>query len=482
MPIAALLFGSGLAALVYQIAWQRELRLVFGSSTAASAAVLTIFVGGMGAGGLLLGRRADAHPRPLRLYAALELGVAASAALTPPLLDLARAAYLRLGGVIALGPVGGTALRLSLAALVLAAPTVLMGGTLPAAVRGVQSDADARRRTVGLLYGANTLGAVTGCLLATFWLLERLGTRATLWAACAVNAAVALAALRAGRSAPCPEDPPPPAELAAPPSPAPRFVLAAAGVVGFAFFLLELVWYRMLGPLLGGTVFTFGLILAVALLGIGAGGLAYGRFGAGWPATLRLLALSCLVEALGAAIPFALGDRLALVALALRPEGGARLAGYLPGWVAVTAIVALPASFAAGVQYPLLIALLGRGRRSVGAQVGLAAAFNTAGAMAGSLSGGFALLPLLSATGCWRAAAALLTALGLTALGLSWRVERASDDGAASGPGSGWTRAASPAARWPPRSRSRRSRASPPSAPRPRGDPAPSAQAASSAR
>ncbi len=194
MSVAAILFGSGLSALVYQIAWQREFRLVFGSSTAASAAVLTIFIGGMGAGSLLLGRRADAHPRPLRLYAALELGVAVTAAFTPPLLDLARATYLRLGGALALGFAGATVLRLGLAALVLAAPTLLMGGTLPAAVRAVQSDADARRRTVGLLYGANTLGAVTGSVLSTFWLLERLGTRATLWSACAANAAVALAA------------------------------------------------------------------------------------------------------------------------------------------------------------------------------------------------------------------------------------------------------------------------------------------------
>jgi spermidine synthase len=428
VSVAALLFGSGLSALVYQIAWQREFRLVFGSSTAASAAVLAIFIGGMGAGGLLLGRRADAHPRPLRLYAALELGVAVTAALTPPLLDLSRAAYLRFGGALTLGFAGATALRLALAALVLAAPTLLMGGTLPAAVRGVQSDADPRRRTVGLLYGANTLGAVTGSVLATFWLLERLGTRATLWSACAANAAVALVAmlLSFGDASNPKADPAPEVATSAP---APRaFVLVAAAVVGFAFFLLELVWYRMLGPLLGGSVFTFGLILAVALAGIGAGGLAYARFGEGRPATLRGFALTCLAEALGVAIPFALGDRIALVALALRPEGVVRLVAYLPGWIAVAAIVVLPAAFAAGAQYPMLIALLGSGRRGVGAQVGAAAACNTAGAMAGSLSGGFVLLPLLSATGCWRATAALLTALGLVALVLAARTEGARAD------------------------------------------------------
>jgi len=69
--VAPLLFGSGLCALIYQVVWTREFRLIFGASTAASAAVLAIFIGGLGIGGLLLGKRADQHPRPLFLYAQL---------------------------------------------------------------------------------------------------------------------------------------------------------------------------------------------------------------------------------------------------------------------------------------------------------------------------------------------------------------------------------------------------------------------------
>ena len=48
--ICLFLFGSGFCALVYQIAWLRMLRLVFGSSTGSSAAVLAIFMGGLGLG------------------------------------------------------------------------------------------------------------------------------------------------------------------------------------------------------------------------------------------------------------------------------------------------------------------------------------------------------------------------------------------------------------------------------------------------
>src|SRR2546425_7994085 len=97
-PVAALLFASGFCALVYQVGWLRDFRLIFGSSTAASAAVLAIFIGGLGAGGLWLGPRADAHPRPLLFYAQLETIVALSAAATPWLLTAVRGLYLASGG------------------------------------------------------------------------------------------------------------------------------------------------------------------------------------------------------------------------------------------------------------------------------------------------------------------------------------------------------------------------------------------------
>ena len=96
------------------------------------------------------------------------------------------------------------------------------------------------------------------------------------------------------------------------------FALLASGVVGFAFFLMELVWYRMLGPLLGGTVFTFSLILAVALAGIGIGGLVYAVWGSERRPSLRGFAACSLLEALPMAIPYALGDRLAVLTVVPR--------------------------------------------------------------------------------------------------------------------------------------------------------------------
>src|SRR4051794_9912955 len=104
--IAGLLFFSGLCALIYQTVWLRQFRLIFGASTFATGAVLAIFMGGLGVGSALLGKRADAHERPLAFYARLELLIAAAASLSPLLLKVAARIYFASGGSPALGIAG----------------------------------------------------------------------------------------------------------------------------------------------------------------------------------------------------------------------------------------------------------------------------------------------------------------------------------------------------------------------------------------
>ncbi len=418
--VAPLLFCSGLCALVYQTVWLRELRLVFGASTAASSAVLAIFMAGLGLGSALLGKRADAHPRPLALYAQLEGAIALLAAASPLLLSLARLLYLALGGTQAVGSFFGTVLRLLFSAFVLLLPTVAMGATLPAAARAVETNDDSGRRSLAILYGINTLGAVTGTVLSTFFLLEVFGARTTLWLAALCNLLVAvvanvlarkLAAEGSGAEAPASAQA---ARREQPQGPLPprRWVLLAAGVVGFAFMLCELVWYRMLAPILGGSTFTFGIILAVALAGIGLGGAAYAAWFRERPVSLRTFAFTALLEGALVALPLSLGDDVAISAALLRSLGATGFFGLALGWVFIAGVAILPAALVSGFQFPVLLALLGRGREGVGSDVGGAYAYNTLGSILGSLAGGFGLLPLLGAVGAWRLAAALLLALG----------------------------------------------------------------------
>jgi predicted membrane-bound spermidine synthase len=332
--------------------------------------------------------------------------------------------YIGLGGQEALGFAGATVVRLLLAALVMAVPSFLMGGTLPAAVRAVTPAADVHRRALGVLYGANTLGAVFGAAVTTLYSLEAFGTRATLWIGCAIGLmAGSIAVALSKRLQPLPDQESTPSRAAPIAEPAtdgsptntlPQtwLIYTSAALVGFSFFALELVWYRMLAPILGGTAFTFGLILCIALLGIGVGGIAYDVVFRRIRPTWFALGLTCGSEALFTIIPFALGDRLALLA-AQKEQSAESFSQLAYGWSLIICITVLPVAFISGLQFPLLAALLGQGRKTVSEQLGRLYAWNTLGAIAGSLVAGFGAMPLLGAPGLWQAIAALLALLSI---------------------------------------------------------------------
>jgi len=424
--LACLLALSGACALVYQMAWLREFRLVFGGATPATAAVLAIFMGAMGAGSALFGRKAEASANPLRLYALIELGVGVAALLTPLLLSVVRSLYLSTGGIATLGQVPATLLQLLLATVVLAPPCLLMGGSLPAAFKWVETDQDSQRGSLGVLYGVNTLGALAGVLISTFWLLELWGIRATVMAAAGVNLLIGAAAWFVSRDATSVKAVQPSAltsngETTDPSRLTARFLYLAAGITGFTFFLSELVWFRILSPLLGSSVYGFGLILALALAGIGLGGLLYRMLWAARAEAVTLAALARVAawQALFLALPWALGDRIAVFAIDVNQLRSLGLSGQIAGWTMIASLLVLGPSILAGVQFPLLVGLLGSGSRDAGRHVGYAYAANTLGAITGSLAGGFLLLPWLTALGAWRWVflLTLLLSLGAAVLG-----------------------------------------------------------------
>ncbi|MEY4300679.1 MAG: hypothetical protein RIR25_1915, partial [Verrucomicrobiota bacterium] len=294
---------------------------------------------------------------------------------------------------------------------------------------------DRARRATAWLYGANTFGAVAGAFIATFFLLENFGVRRALWTACCLGAlAAGLAFLfsRAGlgRSEPLPADlaPSSPGKVKSVRIPA-TLVFAVAAIAGFVFFAMELVWSRMLAPILGGTTFTFGLILAVALAGIGVGATIYALGFARRRPTLSALAFTCLLAAVCLAAPFAAGDRLAVLVAFLKDRNTFAFAGEVGVWALVAGLVVFPFSVVSGAQFPLLIGLCGEGDRQIGRQVGLVFFWNTLGSIAGALAGGFGLLPLLTAPGAWQALTLLMVATGLVVFVFSRRAPRVASSG-----------------------------------------------------
>lgn len=423
LPVGVIIFISGFCSLVYQSVWFREFRLIFGASTLANSAVLAIFMAGLGIGGLVLGHRADKWHRPFHNYAYVEFAIAALAALTPFLLDVIRSFYINLGGSAVLGDVNATLLRLGLATLVIFPSVFVMGGTLPAAARAITTKNDTQRHGLAVLYAVNTLGAVMGVALSTFVLFEANGFRMTLWLAALLNVVIALSARALARNYEVPieeteQDSEQVAhntsyETSATATPARPWLLPAAFVTGFVFFLSELVWYRLAGPILGGSTYTFGVILAVALLGIGIGGYLHSLRSDKGNASVAEFGITCTLQALFLIIPFAMGDTLALLAYHLHNFGNSSFSMLSAGWVIVTVIMVLPAAMVAGYQFPLMFALKGQGVDGVAKDTGQIYAANTLGAIVGALAGGFGLIPLLGANGAWLFAVAALLLLGV---------------------------------------------------------------------
>jgi spermidine synthase len=425
--LCVFLLLSGFCSLVYQNVWLREFRLIFGGTNAASATVFAIFMGGLGSGGLFFGRRSETSPNPLRLYGWLELGAAGLALASLPLLKISELLYLKSGGVFSLGFTGGTVLRLALATLSIGACAFFMGGNVPVAVKFFQADRDRSRRGLAILYGVNVIGAVLGTLVATFWCLENFGSKGTLIVAAIINVAIGLLAINFSKT----QEAPVSSQKSFEPtgqtvsSSIQAVVLCYSFLAGFLFFVMELVWIRMLLPLMGGSVYVPGSMLAVVLAGIGVGGFAYATRRSSRVPTVGELAVTLGFFAIALVLPLALGDRVAFLAFHLNQLRAFGFTGQVSAWLLVASLLVLLPSLIAGYQFPLFTGLLGRGNRGVGQHLGLIYLSNTLGSITGSLAGGLLLLPGLGAVGLWRAAT--IGALILCVIALAISLRRKSD-------------------------------------------------------
>jgi MFS family permease len=264
LPMSALLLAaSGAAALIYQVLWIKQLSLIVGVDVHAVAVGVSAFFGGMAVGNAVLGRLADRVRRPLLLYGSIEAGIAVlSVAVT---VALAHAAELFATAEAAVGLLAWT-IPLAL----VAAPAVLMGGTLSVLLRSLQPLQGTIGFTAAGLYASNTLGAVAGALLCPFALLPFLGVRGSSLVAAAANLAVAAAAMALDRiSTPVMTDDRPRLTAALPKRvPLALVLYSIAGGIALGY---EVVWSQAIVQFMSTRSFAFSVVLATYLAGLVAG-------------------------------------------------------------------------------------------------------------------------------------------------------------------------------------------------------------------
>lgn len=397
--LLALFIGSGCAALIYEVVWFQVLQLVIGLTNVSLGVLLGTYMGGMCLGSLLLPRLVSARRHPLRVYAALELGIGAIGIALLFLLPVVERVYTTSVG----RGLPGILLRGVVAAFCLLPPTVLMGATLPAMARWIETTREGIG-WLGFFYGGNIAGAVMGCLGAGFYLLRVHDASVATYTAAAINAAVALAALGlawrvphwaaanpAGTSSETSEQELPPTDDAR------RWpVYVAIALSGMSALGAEVVWTRLLSLILGGTVYTFSIILAVFLVGLGIGS-----------------AIGSVMVRLSIRPRTVLGGCQGLLALAIAWAAW-MIAKSVPYWPVNPSIaqspwftfqldlarclwVVLPAAVLWGASFPLALASIQC--RDSGRLVAGVYAANTVGAIVGALGFSLVLVPWIGTAG-----------------------------------------------------------------------------------
>jgi len=415
LPLLVLLFaGSGCSALIYEIVWFQLLQLAIGSTAVSLGVLLATYMGGLCLGSLGLPRlRLRQHP--LRVYAALEAGIAVLGLVVLVAIPLIDRVYVA-GAAHGLP---GMLLRGLFCVICLLPPTVLMGASLPAIARWTESTPRGASWW-GVLYGGNTAGAVFGCLLAGFYILRIYNMAMATFAAVAINLAVAAVSLWLAARTPARSD----ADAPAPAHPAPAerpaedgsrwTIYVTIALSGAGALAAEVVWTRLLGMLLGATVYVFSVILAVFLIGLAIGSLcgswllraASPRAALGWCQVLLAAGIAWTAWIVADSLPYWPINPL----LTISPWHIFQLDMVRCLWAI------LPPTLLWGASFPLACAAAARPGEDPGQVVGGVYAANTLGAIVGALATSLVLVPWIGTQQTMRLVLILSALSGLFAL------------------------------------------------------------------
>lgn len=392
------IFVSGLAGLTWEVLWIHHAGLALGVSAQGSAITFASIMLGMAVGSVLAGRALGRWPRlePLAGYAALELAIGVCGAALPQGFEsLASIDVAVWRASPALAPV----VHLGGILLVLGAPSVAMGASLPLFSRLASRDGSSLAR----LYAVHVAGAALGTLSCALWLIPSLGIELTGALASASNVAIAglffVAARRRSRQAGATATEVSAGEPVSAEAVGCTQATWTAFTTGFVTFALEVAWFRSLRAAFQATTESAALVLGSALLG-----LALGARLAPWlrrrltgHLELVLLAAGVLVLAASPVV-----ERFDLFV----PTGGDSYLAFSARRFGAAAALLVPCFLALGVGLPWLFDSLSDAR-----QVARLYAVNTAGSVAGSIGAAWVLLPSIGAVRAGWIAGGLLVAL-----------------------------------------------------------------------
>jgi spermidine synthase len=394
-----LFFFSGFSALVYEIIWSRLLILVFGSTVEAVSAVITAYMFGLALGSYFAGKHSDFIRKHLAAYGISEILISIfSLALYyaivsfPSLSKPFHWMHLRHDTLF-------TVLTYIFNFVLVALPTSLMGATLPLISKHYIRGKDSLGLGIGVLYGINTLGAVSGTFLCGFFLIPAFGVWGTNIIAVSISMLLGITALTVslkdrrekifdltniGKSVdkfiPAPEK-------------SHRLLLFVFLLSGFASMAYEVIWTKMLVMIIGNSVYAFSAILTVFLAGLALGSILFAKFiDRVKKPYILFAALEFMIFAyIAITIPFV--DELPFVFQSLFNRFFTGFLSIELITFAIIMIVVLIPTILMGATFPLVNRIITTRLGLLGLSIGGTYSANTVGGIFGAMAAGFYLIP-----------------------------------------------------------------------------------------
>jgi len=408
LTIYCLFSLSGFVALIYEGIWARYLKLFLGHSSYGQILTLCIFMGGIGIGALLAARYTKQLKNPFLIYALVELAIGIGGFIYHDIYEFSTGLfYDNISGMAA--PLAES-LKVGISVLITAPVAILLGTTFPLlGVAMIRISRDGGQSAFPLLYFTNSIGAAAGILLASYILIPQLGTEGSLSLAALGNIVIAFgfyligkkqqSALEQSGERFCAVEAPPLLQdsdnqgtlLSV------KLFLALSLLTGFASFVYEISWIRLLSLLLGASTHSFDIMVSAFVLGLACGGLAAKKLLQKTRHVVMLLAIAQLVMGAFALTSiyfyeFAFSTMEHSKEFLDKTEQGYWMFSLLK--YGLSLFLMFPTTFVAGMTLPIITYYLMNVTRNE-KYVGTVYGYNTIGAILGAILAGLVLMPLL---------------------------------------------------------------------------------------
>jgi len=398
----------GLTALIYQVAFAKNLMLLFGLTAPATATILAVYFSGLALGSFIFGKLADRFLQSFKhylLYISLFIGVGIYGFFVPNLFQILGKTIQWINQIYPLDFSGFNLFAFLLSFFFLIIPAIFIGGAFPVISKIFVKESETLGKKISILYFINTFGSVFGALFSGFFLIPTVGVKMTIFSASALNLIVAgflilflkflkpeLAKFKeTARSS---------GERVSIELFQNKLFVYVLFLTGFLALALEVFYTKTLILFFGSSTYAFSLIVIIFLLGIALGSLVISPFLDRFKKGNFLFGIFTGILGFWLFLTLKLFEKFPFLYLKIleRFQGSQffdkpNFSTIIFTQSLILIFIILPVTFLMGIIFPLGIKLANPDSKKIGEGIGKLYFANTLGGVLGSIVAGFFFLP-----------------------------------------------------------------------------------------